>query len=357
MTLSGRHSMDMSEASRRVLRRRRQLIAACVNVDEALVDRLEVARVITEQQAVTLRAADLTANDRTMRLVEFLIDSPDFNLGIFSQCVDNCPSLVEELQADLRAEVGALEIEDHVKREAASMVHKQFGTSRRFSESDKRQIASMIAYKSQIAKETCRRHVISLASELETVKVEQQSLAARVKQLNIKVDLFIRQNNLDSVDKYFDLRTTTDVLKDSQDPESADAMTQLENCTCLLMNKLIRVTVERDNLAKKQRESKGWGCERNRRSGVVDDDHVARPLLWFSDVQRNPSDTEKQMATALKAMKKRTTVLEEEVNVRDDEIETLREQLRQLQQLPQGRCSEDVDPRVQLRVSQSSTRI
>lgn len=47
--------MDMSEASRRVLRRRRQLIAACVNVDEALVDRLEVARVITEQQAVTLR--------------------------------------------------------------------------------------------------------------------------------------------------------------------------------------------------------------------------------------------------------------------------------------------------------------
>jgi hypothetical protein len=58
MTLPSLPAADMTEASCRVLRRRRQLITACIHVDDGLVNRLEASRVITEQQATSLRVGD-----------------------------------------------------------------------------------------------------------------------------------------------------------------------------------------------------------------------------------------------------------------------------------------------------------
>lgn len=304
--------------------------------------------------------------DRNMRLVEFLLESPDFSLAVLCKCLENYPSLVEELQADLRAEIGALEIEEHVRREAASMVHKQFGTSRRFSESDKRQITSMIAYKYQIARETCRRHVISLTADLEKAQEEHKNFLVRVNQLKSKVELFIRQNELDSIDKYYDMRTTSDALREAQGSEEEDPLTQLGNHMYLLMNKYIRLVTEKEGLLKRGKQafgfvnreqtkdvSRNWLsiCDRTRRSAMVNNlakSHEetlkgkspntgkveVRPLMWYGDSHgtRNPSDSEKQMMTALKTLKNRMNLLEEEVNLRDMEIESLKVEMQQRDQ-------------------------
>ena len=72
-----------------------------------------------------------------------------------------------------QADNGTLEVEEHIKDESRMWVHKKFGTSKRISELDKKQIVSFVALKTQASKESCRRQLQKVMVIQEVVRVQE----------------------------------------------------------------------------------------------------------------------------------------------------------------------------------------
>lgn len=66
---------------------------------------------------------------------------------------DSYEALAEELRAEMKAEKGELTIEDHIYQEAGKLVHREFGSIRRLSEMDKKDMQTLVALRTQYAKE------------------------------------------------------------------------------------------------------------------------------------------------------------------------------------------------------------
>ena len=61
--------------------------------------------------------------------------------------------LADELRAEIASDRGQRKLDDYVVQEAASLVYRQFGGSRRLSQREKKDIEMLVASRTQCAKE------------------------------------------------------------------------------------------------------------------------------------------------------------------------------------------------------------
>ena len=62
------------------------------------------------------------------------------------------PWISSELRVELTLEKGQLKIDEYIKNEAALLVHRYFGTSKRLSETEKKQFEELLAMRTQCTK-------------------------------------------------------------------------------------------------------------------------------------------------------------------------------------------------------------
>ena len=104
---------------------------------------------------VYLRQAEGTNFQKVFKLLELI---PTLNDGrtIDKLCAILEPDyewLADELRAEIASDRGQLKLDDYVVQEAASLVYRQFGGSRRLSQREKKDIEMLVASRTQCAKE------------------------------------------------------------------------------------------------------------------------------------------------------------------------------------------------------------
>ena len=62
------------------------------------------------------------------------------------------PWISSELRVELQLERGQLKIDEYINNEAAKLVHRHFGTTKRISETDKRKLENLVALRTQCTK-------------------------------------------------------------------------------------------------------------------------------------------------------------------------------------------------------------
>ena len=191
-----------------------------------------------------------------MHLVEELCSSSHFSLSLFCSCVDKVhPVFALELRQALAAEIGAIEIEEQMHRDSIQSLalkgknNRPSTISRRFSESDKRQISSMISMRSHLAMVSSREQVKQLAQELMRLKVRCIGIENVVREINSKLDVYIRQNDLSVIEALMVEKSTNNNIFKSF--SGNDPVEQLSSKMDFVMSKLVGALAQRDYFWKK----------------------------------------------------------------------------------------------------------
>ena len=183
-------------------------------------------------------------------MVELLPNSRSGAFESFCSLLENLEMswLSEEIKSDLKAEMGSLEIEDYVHKEAGALVHRHFGTSKRFSERDKKEIQELVAMKAQTAKEAWRRQLEKTKIELDQQRRNEQTKDTRLQQLNERLNRFkkLHQNQLFSL--MHDMKSTSDVLRVSYQDPSKDYLLHLEEKIDVILRRMSLTLRERETL-------------------------------------------------------------------------------------------------------------
>ena len=80
------------------------------------------------------------------------------------------PWVSSELRVELSLERGQLKVDDYTRKEAATLVHRYFGTSKRVAEQEKKQFEELLAVRTQ-----CTRNVW-----IKNLEQTKQSLLAQI---------------------------------------------------------------------------------------------------------------------------------------------------------------------------------
>ena len=190
----------------------------------------------------------------TLSDVLFSKDRP-FLDGLISSLQSLDESVAKELRAELQLELGILECTERENEEAAALVHRHFGSSRRMPEAEKRQIARLIAMKAQVVRESTKRELTRLGADLEKYRSIAEHTETKLVDLNDRVKRFIRLNELDVPNPFCDMRSTTEALMPPRSPVT-DVLTELEDRLTLLMSRLMRIAAEKRTLLRYGRNVK-----------------------------------------------------------------------------------------------------
>lgn len=80
------------------------------------------------------------------------------------------PWISSELRVELTLEKGQLRIDEYIKNEVSTLVHRYFGTSKRISENEKKQVEELLAMRTQ-----CTKNIW-----IKNVEQTKQSLIAQI---------------------------------------------------------------------------------------------------------------------------------------------------------------------------------
>ena len=130
------------------------------------------------------------------------------------------------------------------------MVHRRFGRSKRISEIDKRQMASLIATKVQATKEAAHRQLAQAQKNLEQLEQAYKSMQAQVGNLSHKLRQFIRHHDVVLYDPMLDLRSTTQALMKLSMTDDKEVVNELEEQLDFLLRRFNRLLAERTSMVK-----------------------------------------------------------------------------------------------------------
>ena len=126
------------------------------------------------------------------------------------------------------------------------LVHRRFGRSRRISETDKKQMATLMATQVQSTKEACRRQLDQAHSSREQLEHAIQDVESKVSGLNNRVQQFVRSHNdVFKEAPVLDMRSTTQALLGMTRSESQTPILQLEEQLDFLLTRFNRLLTER----------------------------------------------------------------------------------------------------------------
>jgi len=127
----------------------------------------------------------------------------------------------DEIQADLLAERGEIQLEEYVYREAGLFVHKHFGRSRRVAEIDKKAIQELIATRYQAAKEAWRRQLEKERQTKDEALRILQGENSRMKCLTQRIHAWMRIQK-DQISPYaHDMESALQLTRGDTDPDSS----------------------------------------------------------------------------------------------------------------------------------------
>ena len=212
--------------------------------------------------------------------------------------------------------------------EAATAVHREFGSSRRFSQRDKKQIAKLIATNMQASKDAWRNQVQKLTENLKQSQETNSKRDTTMRRLNSRLGLFLKHNRNQLADQTLDFRTTTQPLfgislfEDMHiNTETEDYMPVLKCRIDILLQRLSRLLLERETMLR-DREA----CFRHL------DTRDRQPL---SEVLREKFEhLQKERATSEKSVKNlkfQLSALEEILKEKETALKVTKAELRRLQ--------------------------
>ena len=124
----------------------------------------------------------------------------------------------DQLIAELKAETGQLKIEEYIDREAAILVHREFGSSRRLSESEKKEIKDLVALRTQYAKEVWMRQLALakkyLAEQTEYNKEKDVFAQALIEKINSFIK--VQRPRLRKTPSYESEQSTTAMFRERE---------------------------------------------------------------------------------------------------------------------------------------------
>ena len=126
--------------------------------------------------------------------------------------------IADELKAELRAEAGELKIEEYIEREAAILVHREFGSSKRLSEAEKKEIKDLVALRTQYAKEVWMRQLALAKKYLVEQTERNKEKDEYAKKLIEKVNAFLKLHKarLSKIPKYATEQSTTEMFRERE---------------------------------------------------------------------------------------------------------------------------------------------
>lgn len=125
-----------------------------------------------------------------------------------------------------------------------SINFRKFGTSKRLSEVDKKEIAGTIAIKIQMSKEEWKLELNRLQFELRETMTECKVKENQILEMDKQLAEFIRQNRTALVSQAHDLTSTTDLLRTSI--ADNDVIARMEERLQYVLQRMRRVIEERD---------------------------------------------------------------------------------------------------------------
>ncbi|ESO00694.1 hypothetical protein HELRODRAFT_175680 [Helobdella robusta] len=187
--------MDVQE--KKVIRWKRDLLSANLTWDEATIRKLKSYDLIWDALVNEIEETEMKNCEKIWKYLEHLmrakLDKNVFNVLCEFLDEEN-PWISSELRVELSLERGQLKIDDYIKNEASTLVHRLFGTTKRLSEGEKRQLEQLLAVRTQCTKNIWIKNVEQTKQAL----TEQIALAkhkdAVLKGLIRKIHAFINQS-------------------------------------------------------------------------------------------------------------------------------------------------------------------
>lgn len=242
--------------------------------------------------------------------------------------------LYDDIEAEIITETGMLVVEESIRNEASVAIHRCFGSSKRFSESDKRNVTDVLASKMQMTKLLWKSRMNVLLQENQALKDRHTQRELSIASIQAKIDSFLKRNEFKLFDFMVDLRSTTQALM--VDEGKQDQLQRLGDSTTYVIQKFTRALMERETSAK-------------------DIDNV-RALLkadkqksLFLAIQAFTTDTDKKMQDMdreIKTLKRRIIEFEDDIDSKNKEIDNLMEELETLKEKAKKVETEEVEAEV-----------
>ena len=151
--------------------------------------------------------------------------------------------LYDEIEAELAAEAGTIDIDPHLQSEASMLVHRQLGNAKRFSEGDKKMITDMIALKSQTVANIWKARLQRLNEDFDTLKSHEERRTQVAQNSLRNIDFFLANSDLKMIDPMPDEVSTSESLLQNT-PGGRDAVLRLSEKVERLALKFKRVLLD-----------------------------------------------------------------------------------------------------------------
>ena len=200
---------------------------------------------------ISLQVESLSDNQRMVKFIEFLIstDTESAYEKLCSVLIKDYNWISRDLEIDLRIEKGDLELDDDVIKEAAMLVHKKFGTSKRLSEGDKKEMKELMALKIQMSKAEWKKELDQVHEQLRQQSDLNHLKDTKAQSLNTTVRYYLRDHDAQLASHAHEMTTTSDIIAKSnvQSSESSDErLDGLKFHLETLFNKVTRCLANRD---------------------------------------------------------------------------------------------------------------
>lgn len=268
------------------------------------------------------RQASNETNQMASIIENLVLDSPE-NRGKFLEFVKGqSPWMYEELVTETRAEMKELDVDDYEIDDASFLIHRHFGSSKRFSEFDKKTMTLLVATKSQVAKEVWGRRLSDSNRELEETRKLLEERDKLVRKTNDMIKTFIRRNERELHD-FARAKSTTQILTSSNDKSQGQTLDELIKRTDFLIERFERALFDKEAIFQQRQE-----C-----MSILDVDDFSIPIytLVKQTIDKLTSENETGK-NSMKSLKAKTIQLEEELNRRDIQLEKLRAEIETLKQ-------------------------
>ncbi|CAD5121872.1 DgyrCDS10335 [Dimorphilus gyrociliatus] len=236
--------MDKHEKS--ALRKKRPLLMNVLSFTEEKRKIYIAKGLLTKDIDYHISQHNKTERGRLSKWFEYLTTLEETNVfdKICQLLIDEKQDwLADEIKAYVLSQKGEILVEDYVMREAASDVHKEFGSSRRVSERDKKGIEAIIAERHQSTKEAWSISIRSLRQQLDDLRNERWKDSTKINELTEKIDIYLRiQKN-----------RINNEAHDTQRPLNPDSSTtdnNLDKLECqvdILLKSISRILFDNEN--------------------------------------------------------------------------------------------------------------
>ncbi|KAI0207808.1 hypothetical protein LSAT2_007551 [Lamellibrachia satsuma] len=320
----------MDDAERRVVRRWKSILAENVIVTSELVQSFKDCGLLTDDKMrQVIQVAD-NQSTKTSRLVDVVLSSP-LDSAFATLCFvlsRHYGWIARDMDTDVRVEKGDIIIDGDVLREAGMLVHRKFGSSKRFCETDKKDMQELLALKLQVSRDEWQRENEKLQEALNASRATTSTREVRAQKLVRALSGFVKENSEYLATHAHGMITTSDTLRKSLEDANKDGLGRLEGALDELLKRFTTVLTHRQMLHREREKCiKSMDVKDERMpldSAIRVFLQTKRPLE--DDLQSLARDLAEKDA-AFKRMTSKIFDLESELNEKDEIIERLTAQL------------------------------